>query len=299
MEYNQLKEIADSFKVRASATYEICAGEIGLTEKQEEKLAIYLKRAADFKNGVDKVKDLTDNMKSEMAELINKKDNPELPDGAKTHCKKWLKERLFGRRCDIKSKYIEKGNLGEEDGFTLMATELGLGMVYKHKDLVENEYIKGTPDLIVKKIVYDNKCSYTLDTFPMFESVIPDEKYEWQVNSYCDILKLESGVVAYTLIDAPVEIVEREVKWLFTPDAIYKRLCEIIYTKEYFDTMFDRFCPLSALNSFVEIPEYERVKPFGIKYDKSKTEKTYERVKMCRAYILELLIEKYNGKHNR
>jgi len=87
----------EQFKIRASAAHEIMAGTIGLTENQEKILSEY----TDRENGIGKP--LTDKMKSELLDLKNKKNNPELPQGAKTYCKKWLKNRLFGRREDINS----------------------------------------------------------------------------------------------------------------------------------------------------------------------------------------------------
>lgn len=296
MTKEQIKAIADSFKIRSSATLDICAGTIGLTEKQAEALAIHVKRNTDFANGVERVKPLTDKMVAELKQLTHKRDNPELPDGAKTYCKKWLNEYLFHRRKDVKSKYIDKGNIHEEDGFTAMCLELNLGMVYKNTQYHSNDYMHGTDDLFVKGIVYDNKCSYELDTFPLWETEIPDDKYEWQLNSYEELRKVEDGFVVYTLIDADVDIVEREIKWLNNPNDIYKRICELVYTKEYFDTLIERFCPTAEFDYFVEIPQADRVKPFAVKKDSAKIATIKERVIMCRAYINELLTAKYLKK---
>jgi len=283
------QEIAARFKIRCSAILDICAGEIGLTEKQQLKYDTLIQRAKDFKNGVAKVKDLTDIMKSELSELQFKKDNPELPEGAKTYCKKWLKEFLYKRRAEIKSKYLDKGNQCEEDGFTLMCLELNLGMVYKNTEYFENEYICGTPDLFVRKIVYDNKCSYSLDTFPMFETENPKPEYEWQLNGYAELLKTDDAVLAYTLIDAPNDIISREVKWLIDPNDIYNKLCDLIYTKDNFVKAVSEYCPDSTADHFIEIPQEERIVKFEFKKDQSKINKVNERVPMCREYIISLL----------
>lgn len=293
MDARKITEIADGFKIRSSATLDICGDTIGLTEKQAARLTELEKRNLDYANGVDKVKPLTDNMVAELKELVFKRDNPELPDGAKTYCKKWLNEYLFRRRKDIKTKYFEKGNTHEEDGFTLMTLELNLGMVYKNTQYHSNEYMHGTDDLFVKGVVYDNKCSYELDTFPMWETEIPDDKYEWQINSYCELRKVDDGVLAYTLIDASEDIVEREIKWLINSNDIYKRICELVYTKEYFDTLVERFCPTATFDYFVEIPQSDRLKTFPVKRDTAKINRIKERVPMCRDYIKKLLTDKY------
>lgn len=286
--YNNL---ADEYFCRSSATLEICAGEIGLTEKQRIELDGYIKRNLDFANGVPKVNPLTDIMVAKMKALIDKQNNPELPDGAKTHCKKWLNEKLYNRRPKIKSKYIDKGNETEEDGFTLMALELNLGMVYKNTKYYKDAYKHGTPDLVLSK-VYDNKSSWSLDTFPMWETELPDEKYEWQINSYCSLVGLEDGVVVYTLIDADKKTVEREIRWCESPDEAYLKTMNLVYTKSYFEELKAELFPLSDLDCFVEIPQADRKKEFNIKLDPKKIEMIHTRVEMCRAYINELLKNK-------
>jgi hypothetical protein len=202
---------------------------------------------------------------------------------------------MFGRRPEIKSKYLDKGNASEEDGFTLMCLELNLGMVYKNTELLQNEYQKGTDDLFVNDIVYDNKCSWSLDTFPMWETELPDEKYEWQVNSYCSMRGVKNGVVCYTLIDADKATVEREIKWCVDPDEAYRKTMNLVFTKSYFDELKAEFFPSSTLDCFIEIPQEKRIKPFKVTLDPAKITKIAQRVPMCRAYINELITKNNNG----
>lgn len=290
MDDAKITAIADAFKIRCSAIYDICLGNIGLTEKQDLRLKELLPRAQ------GEGKPLTANMVAELNILIQKRDNPELPETAKTYCKKWLKEYLYHRRRDIKSKYITKGNMSEEDGFTLMCLELNLGMVYKNTQYHSNEYMQGTDDLFVSNVVYDNKCSWDLDTFPMFEVDIPNERYEWQLNGYAELRGVNDAVLAYTLIDAPLEIIEREIKWLTNSNDIYKRVCELVYTKSYFNELKAQYFFAADYTYFVEIPAAERIKTFNIKRDVNKIETIKQRVPMCRAYIKQLLKSKYHGK---
>jgi len=284
-----IEVIANAFKIRASATLDICAGTTGLTEAQEIELATLIQRNTDFANGVPKVKPLTDILVAKLVSQTYKRDNPELPDGAKTYCKKWLKEYLYKRRADIKSKYIEKGNSTEEDGFTLMAVELGLGMVYKNTQYHSNEYMQGTDDLFVNGVVYDNKSSWSLDTFPMFEAEIPDDKYEWQLNTYCVLRGVNDAVLAYTLIDAPIEMVERELKWLPTDNEKYRRAVNMLFTTEAFEAARIALFPDATYTYFTPIPQEKRIKKFPVTCEQYKTNLTIERVKMCRSYILTLL----------
>ena len=206
-----------------------------------------------------------------------------------TFCKAWLKEKLYNRRTDIKSKYIEKGNTSEEDAFTLLTLQLNLGMVYKNQQFFEDEYMCGTPDLIIDDAVYDNKCSWSLDTFPMFEKEIPNSDYELQLQVYMHLTKCHKAVLAYTLIDTPKEIIEREIKWCTSPDEIYRKVMNMVYTKQYFDELQAEFFSVSELNSFVEIPEDARIKTFDIAYNDEVIEKLQKRVIEARNYINSLI----------
>jgi len=289
MEQSAARAIADSFRIRGSATAEICAGEIGLTEKQEETLKTYTQRLLDFKNGVPKIKDLTDNQKKELSVLIYKRDNPELPEGAKTHCKKWLKNHLYNRREELKNKYVKKGNEGEEDAFTLMAVQLKLGMVYKNTERKRNDFSEGECDLNHNGIVYDNKCSWSLDTFPMFEKEIPDPKYWWQLQNYSTLWDADKLCLCYTLISSSFEAVEDAVKWVAGDDEKYKVSERMLFTIAEFDLAKSALFPGATLTSFVEIPEKDRIKAFYFDVDRTAQKMIEQRSYMCREYIYEIL----------
>lgn len=206
-----------------------------------------------------------------------------------TYCVEWLKDYLYKRRPDIKSKFIEKGNSEEESGFTLMATELNLGMVYKNTDFFSNSFMCGTPDLIIGDTVYDNKCAWSLATFPMFKSECDNKMYEFQLQSYMELTGCAKAVLAYTLIDAPVNLVERETKWLTSPDDVYRKIHEMVYTKTYFDELCEHLCPTCEKDYFVEIPEEKRIKTFEFQKDSKIIEKMEQRVNECRKFIKTLI----------
>ena len=97
------------FKIRCHALSEIMGGSIGLTDAQQKTFAELSARKEQAAAGVAGVKPLTANMERDLAALIFKKENPELPDGAKTYCEKWLKTELFKRKPEFKNAVIEKG----------------------------------------------------------------------------------------------------------------------------------------------------------------------------------------------
>lgn len=294
------RAIADAFKIRASATASICAGEMGLTDKQKETVADFKKKLSDYKNGEKGSKDLTQKQKDELSRLLMKEKNPELPVGAKTYCKNWLKQYLFGRRQQLKNKYVAKGNSNEDDGFTLMAVELGLGMVYKNTEYRENSFCRGTCDLHHKlgeiRITHDNKCSWSLDTFPMFETELPDDKYWWQLQTYSILWPSDLLSLCYTLTDVDEDNLNREMKYISDPNERYLVACQMIFTTEAFEHAKSGWFPLATLDSFVPIPDSDRVKQFKFKVDPAAQKMIEVRANMCKEYIFELLTNQLNKK---
>jgi hypothetical protein len=206
-----------------------------------------------------------------------------------SYLESWLKNHLYKRRADVKSKYLDKGNIAEEDGFTLMALQLDLGMVYKNIGLFQNDYLIGTPDLIVNGVVYDNKCSWSLDTFPMFDKDVPNKDYYWQLQSYMELTGSNKAVLAYTLIDADISLIEQAIKWESDANKIYQIICNMTYTKATFESYAKEFCPTATANYFVEIPDHDRIRTFNIDKDQKAIDLIYTRVKESREYINSLL----------
>ena len=91
------------FKIRSSASGSIMSGNIALSDPQQKKLDTF---AAKVESG----KALTALQSEENDKLINLRDNPKATKGMMTYCQDWLKEQLYGRRKEIKSKYLDKGN---------------------------------------------------------------------------------------------------------------------------------------------------------------------------------------------
>lgn len=282
------RQIADSFKIRCSAIIEIMA-EMGLTEKQVAELNELTNRH----NGLSG-KPLTKLQDEKRIALVEKQKNPELPDGAKTHCKKWLKNFRFGRYQELKAKQVRKGNDTEEDGFTLMATELKLGMVYKNKERRSNEWMTGECDLhlAVKKAVYDNKASWSLDTFPMYETEF-DKRYWWQLEGYGCLWEAESLNLCFTLNDDTDIAIENAIKWIEDHNEKYRIAEKMHFTdKNHFEGLKQSLFPDATLDTFIPIPDEDRIVHFEFNRDDKAIESIKDRVLLCREYIYQLLTKK-------
>ncbi len=276
------------FKIRCSALSKIMSGTIGLTDTQKATLADLESR----ENGTHpKGLKLTAKMEVELADLQHKRLNPELPQGAKTYCKQWLKEYLYKRREQLKNKYVMKGHASEEEGFTVMCVQLGLGMVYKNEEFKSNGWLIGTCDLDhePKDTVYDNKSSWTLDQFPMFESECPNDDYLDQLQGYMELWNRGNGAVVYTLNNLPEEMLQQQFKPWLSDDEKQDIAINFIYTRDYWDAMKSKYFPSAQDIDFVEIPEAKRVKEFKVKRNSLFIQEAKKRVEMCQKYIETLL----------
>jgi hypothetical protein len=260
------------FKIRCSAISNIMAGEVGLTDVQESRLNELLLR----RNGTGKP--LTDNMNVELDKLIYKKDNPELPQGAKTYCKNWLKKALFFRDDNWKSIVIDKGLMCEFDGIKLINEVYNVN-VEKNDEYFSNEFIQGSPDVLQgSELVRDIKSSWDLFTFPMFDDELPKPEYWWQLQGYMLLTGIKKASLDYVLIDTPMPLVDLDLKKLYYQSGGVAA----DWTPEHYESYYPNY-------RFDDIPKEKRVKSFVFDLENGIEEKIIERVEMCRKYIDTLL----------
>lgn len=181
------------FKIRASQASKIM-GRIGLTEKQEADLADLLAKPKP-----------TEKQKQYLADLAEKKANPALPETCLTYLKEWYAEQVYGDREEIKSKYLDKGNLMESSAIDFVADRLGYGLLDKNEQFFENDFTMGTPDVITKTEILDTKCPWSSKTF--LDSVLSplSDAYYWQMQAYMGLTGLKSAKVCFCLMDTPAD----------------------------------------------------------------------------------------------
>lgn len=129
-----------------------------------------------------------------------------LSETTKGYCEDWIKEQVYGVRKSIKSKYLEKGISVEDLAIDYYAEEKGLGFVLKNEEYFENDFMTGTPDLILQDSVIDMKSSWDCFTFPLFYTE-PDKKYVAQLQGYMALTGKKSAKLVYTLQNTPDELV--------------------------------------------------------------------------------------------
>lgn len=257
----------ENFKIRCHAIGKIMAGEIGLTEIQNSKLSELESRA----NGVGKP--LTPNMESELAKLINKRDNPELPEGAKSYCKEWLIKHKFKRNKEFKNAVIEKGLACEQDAIELLSLVHGEDYV-KNEDYFSNDFCHGSPDILTLDSVRDIKSSWDLYTFPMFEDEIPKKEYWWQLQGYMWLTGNKKAYLDYVLIDTPMPLILLDLKKLYYQSGGVAEE----WTQEKYEFLYPNY-------QFKDIPNEQRIKTFEFTFEDWIPEQITYRVELCRKYI--------------
>lgn len=121
------------------------------------------------------------------------------------YVEEWLKEKIYGTRREFTSKYTDKGNTNEGIAIEMAAQKLNEPMLLKNDEWFENEYIHGTPDIVLPEMVIDVKCSWDAFTFPLFEEELPNKDYYWQLQAYMWLTGTNTGKVVYCLTETDYE----------------------------------------------------------------------------------------------
>jgi len=140
--------------------------------------------------------------------MTEPKDKKEiLSVGAKTYLNQLAKESVYEYCPIIKSKYLDKGIICEDEAIRLY-NEVHFTDLVKNTERRNNGLISGECDLYIpKKRGIDIKCSWSLDTFPVMTEDCHDKDYEWQCRGYMMLFDVPVWDVAYCLVSTPDELI--------------------------------------------------------------------------------------------
>jgi hypothetical protein len=199
-----------------------------------------------------------------------------LSQTAKTYVEELAKEHLFGIKKVFKSRYTDKGNEVEEKAIELTEDVLGFEFLTKNEDYYQNDWVKGTPDIITTSLVIDVKSSWSGDTFPFFETELPNKDYYYQVMGYMWLTGKKNALISYCLINTPEEIVNDEIR-------------RTAWGKYEIEPSEETIRDVVALHSFDNIPKDRRVKAFHVEYNEGVVNEMKTRIEYCRTYFNELI----------
>ena len=191
---------------------------------------------------------------------------------AQSYCQTWLREQLYGRRKQVESKYLQRGNESEQDALDYVADRLGYGVLIKNEQFFENEFMCGTPDAILNTVVIDTKCAWSWETMPIFDTECKNNDYYYQAQCYMHMTGIHSFKLCYVLLDTPVHMIEKEAcRWCMNNG--YGGLDEKIHND------------FIARMTYNDVPDSLKLKVFDITYSPDSIHRIEQRVILCREYI--------------
>jgi hypothetical protein len=151
----------------------------------------------------------------------------------KTYVKEWMTEHIYGIKKQINNKYLSKGIWLEDEAIDKAIEWLDIPFAIKNEKSFEDDFFTGTPDLIVKGVVYDIKCSWDCFTFPLFENEIPTKDYFYQLQIYMHLTGCKKAVLTYVLLNTPEELTYEEKHNYDSMEKQYRiKTFEIEYSEE-------------------------------------------------------------------
>lgn len=208
-----------------------------------------------------------------------------LSQTAKSYIEELAKEHLFDIKKVFKSRYTDKGNEVEEQAIELTEDVLGFEFLTKNEKYFENDYIKGTPDVITTSLIIDVKSSWSGETFPFFESELPNKDYYYQVMGYMWLTGKKDALISYCLINTPEHFIKNEALRLYysmEANPKYGNLSR----EEHLELCEDE---IRAIHNFNHIPKDRRVKAFHVEYNEGVVNEMKTRIEECRKYFNTLI----------
>lgn len=255
-----------NYKFRCSQLSKLMTDSKGsITEKQLQTIEeLEVKRAS--------IRGITEKQAETLAELTAKRDAP--PELSKTTVK-YLEEifieEVFGRKKDVDSKFFDKGTTVEADSISLVTKVEGV-FLKKNEKTFENDFIEGTPDIIVPKL-FDIKSAWDIWTFIAVKEVSPE--YYAQLQGYMELAKSDTSLLKYCLVNTPEGLIYDEVKkktfykGVLDTDPLYMEIADQIEKNMTYD----------------EIDPAIRIKSFEVKKDNQFIAELYKKIEQAREYL--------------
>ena len=198
-----------------------------------------------------------------------------LSETAKTYCEMWLKEQLYDRRAEVNTVQMRKGNAveGAAIDFAQAIMEPG-GLWFKNETSFQDNWMKGTPDLLIGSAVYDIKSPWSWETFPLFETE-PDKAYYWQLQGYMALTGATEAAVLYCLMNAPDELIMDEAR-------------RMSYARGLGGNTDDTWADAMRKMTYDDVAVHLRFKAFQVERDDAAIQSIRDKVEACREYIQEL-----------
>lgn len=199
-----------------------------------------------------------------------------LSQTARSYIHELVIEHKYGIRKEFSSRYTDKGNAVEDESIALVNEVLDFKFIYKNEENLSNDWITGTPDVNTDEVLLDVKSSWDATTFPFFDTEIPNKDYYYQLQGYMWLTGKQQSILAYCLVDTPIEMVEDEVR------RVHWKLHKI-------DEDLDLRDEVQKKHQFSHIPKNRRVKVFYVQKDEQVIEHIKKKIELAREYYNALM----------
>jgi hypothetical protein len=194
-----------------------------------------------------------------------------LSQTAKSYIEDLFNELEFGYRKEFSSRYTDKGLEMEDEAIQFASEQFDWEFVVKNTERFTNDYITGEPDINTDSLLADIKCSWSLDTYPMFEADLKNKDYYWQLQGYMWLTGKTQAELVYCLMNTPLQIVEDEVR-------------RAHWKAGLIDEDIDLRHEVQLKHNYDNIPSKLRVKRYIVERDEKAIEKIIEKVEISREY---------------
>jgi hypothetical protein len=194
-----------------------------------------------------------------------------LSQTAKSYIEDLFNELEFGYRKEFSSRYTDKGLEMEDEAIQFASEQFDWEFVVKNTERFTNDYITGEPDINTDSLLADIKCSWSLDTYPMFEAEMKNKDYYWQLQGYMWLTGKTQAELVYCLMNTPLQIVEDEVR-------------RAHWKAGLIDEDIDLRHEVQTKHNYDNIPSKLRVKRYIVERDENAIEKIIEKVEIAREY---------------
>jgi hypothetical protein len=195
-----------------------------------------------------------------------------LSETAKTFVEDVWLYKEFGFAESIKNQYMDKGNECEQDSMDLVTQVITGGFRSRFNTKLQNDYVVGTPDIVLEDSVEDIKTSWNLKTF--FNAEL-SKMYFAQAQCYMWLTGKAKYRLIYALVPTPQHMVLNECEKL-----AYK------YGKNYDNEDYIAECQQIQKNNDLikDLPIEKRVKVFEFDFDPAYIETLKAKIDKAREY---------------
>lgn len=181
-------------------------------------------------------------------------------------------QEAYGRKYEIHNKFLEKGNFAEEDSLDLV-TKNRKKLYVKNKKQLENDYITGTPDIILQDEVIDIKTKWDLLGFAKEKGDSKD--YFWQLQGYMWLTEKIKAELIYTLVNTPEFLINREKTKVAYNEMIPDSSTEMVEMEKR----------IEHLMMFDDIEPEKRMKVFEFEFKNEEIELLKMQIERARNYL--------------